>query len=585
MLDPVQEIKSKLAVEDVVAPYVQLKRSGKYLKACCPFHQEKTPSFYVSPERQLAYCFSCQKGGDIFQFIQDIEGVDFKGALELLAEKAHVDLPKFSGGAPKISKDEKERLRSAHEDASKFFVQKLLEKGDAEKVFAYLLGRGMHEATIKMFDVGFAPDGRDLLYRTLLEKKHEKNDLLRSTLVLARDSNGQDIVDRFRLRLMFPIHDVQGDSIAFGGRALKKGEQPKYLNSAEHELYHKGSVLYNLNRAKPFVKEEDLAVFVEGYFDVMASWQAGVKNVVATSGTALTEEQFKLIKRFTKRVALAFDSDSAGQDALLRAVLTAQPLGLELYVVQIPEGKDTADAVKQDPQLWVDAVSARVPYLDFYFDKYQKAFDLSTSLGKTSFTDQFLELLRGVEHPVERDHYLKRLSKEVGTPVEMLYDYIKQVKAAQRRSHAKMEAIPLVKLSHKERLVYYFLGLLLTYPGLFFDLWKELDGFSRFVENAQKLDLIKPYYRLDEAHYLEFRKDFGSQLEKLSTDLPASSIYKQIEDHYNRAGAVDDTFWSGLEQVEKLRAIAFEAEVKNPTSENAREEFVKVLTLLYFETL
>ena len=262
-----------------------------------------------------------------------------------------------------------------------------------------------------------------------------------------------------------------------------------------------------------------------------------------------------------------------------------QPLGIELYVVQIPEGKDAADAVKQDPQLWVDAVSARVPYLDFYFDKYQKSFDLSTSHGKTSFTDQFLELLRGVEHPVERDHYLKRLSKEVGTPVEMLYDYIKQVKAVQRRSHAKATAEPMAKLSHKERLVYYYLGLLLTYPDLFFTLWKETDTFDAFVKNAEKLDLIKPYYRLEEAHYLEFRKDFASQLQKLSGELPASSIYKQIEDHYNRAGAVDDTFWSGLEQVEKLRAIAFEAEVKNPTSDGAQEEFVKVLTLLYFETL
>lgn len=585
MLDPVQEIKSKLSVEDVVAPYVQLKRSGKYLKACCPFHQEKTPSFYVSPERQLAYCFSCQKGGDIFQFIQDIEGLDFKGALELLAEKAHVDLPKFSPGTPKISKDEKERLKAAHADASKFFVQKLFEKGDAEKVLAYLKSRGMHEATLKTFEVGFAPDGRDLLYRTLLEKKHEKDDLLRSTLVLARDSNSQDIVDRFRLRLMFPIHDVQGDPIAFGGRALKKGDQPKYLNSAEHELYHKGSVLYNLNRAKAFIKEEDLAVFVEGYFDVMASWQAGVKQVVATSGTALTAEQFKLVKRFTKRVALAFDSDSAGQEALLRAVLTAQALELELYVIQIPEGKDAADAVKQDPQLWVDAVTARVPYLDFFFEKYKKTLDLNTPLGKRHFSDSFLDLLQGVTHPVERDHYLKLLSKEVGTPVEMLYDYLNQMKSAPRVRRVKAEEAPLVKLSHHERLATYFLGLLLTYPTLFFEIWKTLDSFESFVKQAQELDLIKPYYRLDPEHYLKFRADFAGQLQKLAGAVPLSSIYKQIEDHYNRAGALEETFWSGLEQVEKLRAIAFEAEVKNPTSEGAQEEFVKVLTLLYFETL
>jgi len=241
MSDPIAEIKAKLSVEDVVAPYVQLKRSGKYLKACCPFHAEKTPSFYVSPERQLAYCFSCHKGGDLFQFIQDIEGVDFRGALEILAEKAHVDLPKGgSGGAPKVSKDEKERLKSIDYDASKFFVQQLWETPDGEKVLGYLRGRGMTDETLKTFQVGFAPDGRDTLYRSLLEKKHEREDLLASTVVLARDSSSQDIVDRFRLRLMFPIDSTQGDIIAFGGRALKKGEQPKYLNSAEYVLYHKG---------------------------------------------------------------------------------------------------------------------------------------------------------------------------------------------------------------------------------------------------------------------------------------------------------------------------------------------------------
>lgn len=584
MSDPVQEIKSKLSIEDVVAPYVQLKKSGKYLKACCPFHQEKTPSFYVSPERQLAYCFSCQKGGDLFQFIQDAEGVDFKGALEILAEKAHVDLPKFSGG-PKVSKDEKERLKSAHADASKFFVQKLWEKGEAEKVLAYLLSRGMHEATLKTFDVGFAPEGWDTLYRTLLEKKHEKNDLLKTTLVLARDSNAQEVIDRFRLRLMFPIDDTQGDVIAFGGRALKKGDQPKYLNSAEHELYHKGSVLYNLSRAKAFIKEEDFVVFVEGYFDVMASWQAGVRNVVATSGTALTEEQFKLVKRFTKRVVLAFDSDNAGQEALLRAVHTAQPLGLEIFVVSIPEGKDTADAVKQDPQLWVDAVQVRVPYLDFFFETFKKRSSLNDSSGKREFTDRVLELLQGVTHPVERDHYLKKLSVEIGTPVDMLYDYLGQLKNQSRTGgKVKKEKVELVQKSHEERLLLYFFGLLLAYPTHFFELWKELSDFDPFVTRAEKLGLIKPYYRLDAQHFEHFRSNFAEELQKLSKDFPATSVYKQIEDLYNRVGMVDENFLSGMQEEELLRTMAFEAEVKNPSSETAKEEFEKVLTLLYFET-
>ncbi len=585
MNDPVQEIKARLSIEDVVAPYVQLKKSGKYFKASCPFHQEKTPSFYVSPERQLAYCFACQKGGDLFQFIQDIEGIDFRGALELLAEKAHVDLPKYSAG-PKVTKDEKERLKSLHAQASEFFVQKLWEKGEAEKVRTYLLGRGMHEASIKTFDLGFAPEGRDHLYRFLLDQKHEKNELLKSTLVVARDSNASDVVDRFRLRLMFPIQDVHGDTIAFGGRALKKGDQPKYLNSAEHELYHKGTVLYNLNRAKPFIKEEDLAVFVEGYFDVMASWQAGVKNVVATSGTALTSEQLKLIKRFTKRVVLAFDADSAGQEALIRAVQLAQTLQLEIFVVSIPgAAKDAADLVKQDPELWVEAISNRVPYLDFFFERFRAEANLLTPSGKREFTDRFLNVLSGTEHPVERDHYLKKLSLEIGTPVDMLYDYLAQLKTAPRSSsRAKLALLEESQKNHQQRLLHYFFGLLLAYPQIFFELWKELSSFEIFTKRAENLGLIKPYYRLDAEHFTSFRDGFADELQKLDPVFPASSIYKQIEDLYNRVGMVDETFFSGLSEGEILRAMAFEAEVKNPSSDDAHEEFEKVLTLLYFET-
>ena len=585
MTDPIQEIKAKLSVEDVVAPYVQLKKSGKYLKACCPFHSEKTPSFYVSVERQLAYCFSCHKGGDIFQFIQDIEGVEFRGALEILAEKAHVELPKGGGDQPKVSRDEKERLKSASYDASKFFVQRLWETEDGQKVLQYLKTRGMTDETLKTFQVGFAPDGKDTLYRFLLDKKHEKADLLASTVVLARDSSSQDIVDRFRLRLMFPIDSTQGDIIGFGGRALKKGDQPKYLNSAEYVLYHKGEVLFNLSRAKEFIKKDDAVVFVEGYFDVMASWQAGVQNVVATSGTALTAEQLKLVKRFTKRVVFAFDSDSAGQEALLRAVLTAQPLDLEIFVVSIPQGKDAADAVKENPQLWIDAVAARVPYLDFFLDQWQKKYDLKSSTGKREFTDAVLELLKAVTHPVEQDETLKKLSKLVGTPMDMLYDYLKQLKVERKPRTVKQEKPQEEAFNRSEKLVLYFIGMLLAYPAVFFDLWKNVPTFDVFYQRAVKQDLIKPYFRLDDSGYQLFCRDLPNLLGRLAVSFPATSVYKQVEDHYNRAGVVDDSFYGAHELGPKLKKMAFEAEVENPDQRSVQEEMEKVLTLLYFETL
>ncbi|MFA5792975.1 MAG: DNA primase [Candidatus Gracilibacteria bacterium] len=587
MQDSVSEIKAKLSIEDIVAPYVQLKRGGKYLKACCPFHQEKTPSFYVSPERQLAYCFACNKGGDMFQFIQDIEGVDFRGALEILAEKAHVDLPKESGKIS-VNKEEKDRFKAICNDASKFFVQELWKGGEAEKVLLYLKSRGVTDDTLRTFLVGFAPDGKDTLYRYLLEKKHEKSDILETTVALSRDSAGSEIVDRFRLRLMFPIDNVSGDIIGFGGRALKKGEQPKYLNSAEYALYHKGELLFNLSRAKAFIKKEDFVLFVEGYFDTMASWQAGVFNTVATSGTALTEEQFKLVKRFTKKVALAFDSDSAGQEALLRAVHTAQTLGLEIFVVEIPSGKDAADTVKENPELWVGAVTNRKPYLEYFFDKLSGKNDLRTPSGKKDFTDSFLEILKGVSHPTDLDHYIKKLSTQVGTPVEMLYDYLNRVKNAGNVRHIKKnleEDIKKPGISKKDRLSLYFLGLLLAFPKEFFELWKSLKDFKSFSELVQKIGLIKQFNKLEESKYNEFYESFPAILCGQVSGTDITSVYKQVEDHYNLVGMVDESFYRSFEQVPSLQKMAFEAEVSGEDSGSVESEFVKLLALLYFESL
>lgn len=578
-MDPVLEIKSKLSIEDLVAPYVQLKRSGKYFKANCPFHSEKTPSFYVSPERQLAYCFSCHKGGDMFQFIQDIEGLDFRGALELLAEKARVDLPKYSEKEVKISKDLKDRLKSISHDASNFFVQKLHEKGDGEKVLAYLHQRGLTPESIHEFQLGFAPDHKDDLYRFLLEKGYEKNDLIESSLVLARDSGSQDIVDRFKLRLMVPIHNAQGDFIAFGGRALKKGDQPKYLNSPEYVLYNKSATLYNMHRAKTALRDEDLAIVVEGYFDVIASHQAGVHGTVATCGTALTEEQLKLIKRYTKRIAFAFDGDAAGQSALLRGVQLAQPFGFELFVIRIPSGKDAADAVKEDPQLWVNAVQGKLPYLEHYLEEGSARFDLKTAQGKRDFTDYFIEVLQGTQHPVELDHYLKELSKRVGSPVRMLYDYLAQVKAERGHARLKKEEKPVAKLSKKERLIHEFMTLFLAYPIVFFEIWKPLDRLDAFLRLAEGTNLIQRLDRLTETDFEFFRTHFE---EFLGVQTP---VYKRVLDYYNAQGTVDEAFYKGAQDATPLNLLALEAEKEFSTHDDVRKEFEKLITKLYFESL
>lgn len=476
--DPVVDIKSRLSIEDVVAPYVQLKRTGRSLKGLCPFHAEKTPSFNVSPERQLAYCFGCHKGGDMFAFIEEIENVDFKGALEILADKAGVDLQQYKtsvGKAPRVSKDRKSELFRVNEEAAKFFEGRLWGTEEGKKVLDYLEERGLTPQTIRGFGVGLSPDSFEEATAHLVQKKCSIEDLREVGLVGSKDTAGEKFFDKFRLRLMFPIHDPQGKIVGFGGRALRKDDQPKYLNSPESVLYHKSEVLYGYYQAKASIKSADFAVVVEGYVDVMASHQAGITQAVASSGTALAEAQLKLISRLTTNVVFSFDTDSAGEEALRRAVLLAQPLGLHLKIVRIPEGiKDPADCVKQDPELWKKAVNEAPFYLDYYLQEAGKRFDLTSAQGKDQASAYFLPFLVH-STPLERDHYLKALAALLKTESEFVYETFKNLTRKEKKTFRQAQGdtgrlgtggqdSPL-RSESAPGLSEYFLGLLLRFPG------------------------------------------------------------------------------------------------------------------------
>ncbi|MFT7184297.1 MAG: DNA primase, partial [Oceanicoccus sp.] len=511
-------------------------------------------------------------------------GLDFRGALELMAEKASVELPKYSG-APSISKDEKDRLRQINEATSVFFGNKLWQSEDGKKVLAYLKGRALTDKTLKYFKLGLAPTGKDELYRFLLEKKHSKDDLLASTVVLSRDSEGKQIADRFHLRLMIPIQDAQGNIVAFGGRALKTGDNPKYLNSPEYSLYNKSATLYNMAGAKSAIREAHSIVVVEGYFDVMASHQAGVKHVVATCGTALTEDQFRLMKRYSKKVLLAFDSDSAGQAALLRAVEGAQAMEIDLYVVSIPEGKDAADAVKEDPELWVNAVNEAIPYLQFFIDQFALQHDLTTAEGKKAYSNAMFQLLKGVKHPVERDHYLKLLAKKVGVSITSLYEHLAQF-GQTRKSRTRKEAeVELVnKPDLKYRVVLRLVSLILAHPDEYFKLWTEFKEFDVFNAAIVKLPLKARFDLLTEDKYLKFYEGFEEQLH---SECPGewrnlSSIYKQVSTYYNHRGHLDSEFFQQVEDGEKLNRLAFEIELDASGEAWVSEEFKKLIARLYF---
>jgi DNA primase len=302
----------------VISQYVQLKKAGRNYKGLSPFNSEKTPSFVVSPEKQIFHCFSSGKGGDIFTFIQEFEGVSFPEALQILADQSGIKISNIDKFYKKEAKSEKDEYYKAHDLACEFFEKQLWDSKEGEKVLEYLHKRGVTDETIKSFRVGFSPDEYDALYPILNKKGIAKKVILNSGLAASKGIGGDQIYDKFRSRLMFPIIDYMGRICGFGGRALKKDQDPKYLNSPENPIYNKSKVLYGLYEAKQSIKEKDQVVFVEGYFDVIMPHQDGVKNVVATSGTALSSDQIRLIKRLTSNVVTCFDSDSAGFEATKR---------------------------------------------------------------------------------------------------------------------------------------------------------------------------------------------------------------------------------------------------------------------------
>ena len=586
-MDQVAEIKSKLSILDVVRPYVTLKKAGKYQKALCPFHQEKSPSFFVNEDRQIAYCFSCQKGGDMFQFIQEIEGVDFRGALEQLADMAGVTLEKSKGGKPKVSKDLKDRLYEAFKSANAFFAQHLWKTEDGKKVLAYLKKRGLTEQTIREFQVGFAPNGKDVLFRELLNAKQKKEDLLEANLVFARETGAGQVWDRFRLRLMFPIWDNQGRTVAFGGRVLKADDKPKYLNSSDHPLYHKGKLLYNLHRAKSHIRERDLSVCVEGYFDVLASHQADVPNVVASSGTALTEAQFRLLKRYSKKVALAFDNDSAGQQALLRATAIAQNLEMDIYVISLTDFKDASEAAQAGDEHWVNAVESKQLYLDYFANKWRNEYDLEKPQDKEQFFNLYLDLLKGEKRPVMRDHYLNLLSQWISMPKDILYDYLgeleKKEKGRERPSQLMLSDGKGPKLSKASRLLRAFIALFLLYPKQQIELWKRIETFDSFLSEVEDLKLILPHHRFQEERYLEFYKNFEQVLAREQDEIDISSVYKAALDYYNRSDIIDEAFFEERSDGSELQKLVFQTEMNLGDHQFVSQELLKLIANIYLE--
>lgn len=429
---PVEEIKARIDLVDLIGSTVGLQRAGRSYRALCPFHTEKTPSFYVFPETQTWKCFGCGAGGDAFSFIMQRDNVEFAEALRTLAGRAGVRLE-----APDPAREEaRDRLLRANEAAALYYHALLMQQPAGLAARRYLERRGLTLETCERFLLGYAPDGGSALRDHLLGAGFTAEDLLAAGLVIEQEDRGRALRDRFRARVVFPIRDAAGQTLGFGGRTLLPDGIPKYLNSPQTVLFEKGAVLYALDQARDAIRAERRAVIVEGYLDAVMAHQAGFRNVVAALGTAVSERQLAALGRLADTIVFALDPDAAGDAATLRSLVVARealarPVPVptrrgavryqatarcDLRVAQLPPGQDPDELIRADAARWRELIAGAQPVLDFLLERVPRQHDLASPQGKTAAVEELVPALRDLADPIERAHYVQRLAAIVGVP-------------------------------------------------------------------------------------------------------------------------------------------------------------------------
>src|SRR5947208_859721 len=404
-------VKQQADVVRIVGEYVQLKKAGQNFRGLCPFHSEKTPSFNVHPTRQIYHCFGCGKGGDVFSFVMEMEKCEFPDAVRTVAEKCGIAVPHTKERSPQERKENQQRaaLLEIHREAQVFFVKQLETTAEGKLARAYLQDRGLDKATIERFGIGYAPTGGDALLRFFKSKYADK--LLADSGLLSRDQSGR-LFDRFRRRITFPISNESGKIVAFGCRALGE-DQPKYLNSPETPIYSKSNVLYHLDRAKEALRRQDFAVLVEGYMDAIAVARAGLSNVVASCGTSLAEPQIKLLGRFTKRLIINYDPDTAGQNATERSIALLLEQDFEVRVLALPGKADPDKFIReQGADAYIKLVKEAPPYVDYLIARARQM-DLSTGEGKLHAVNFLLPYVQKIPNRILRSELATSIAQQL----------------------------------------------------------------------------------------------------------------------------------------------------------------------------
>ena len=501
----IEEIRSRNDILDTISENILLKKSGQNYKGLCPFHSEKTPSFVVSPEKQIYHCFGCGAGGNIFKFIMEMEDLSFLDAIKILAAKCGVTLPAFKPGQTNAKSNERDVLLNINQKAQSYFILSLMSKG-GEQAREYLNSRGLNDKKLLAdYSIGWATSGwTDTLHQLQNQEKFSKNDLSRAGLIKQKEGAGKNnFYDRFRGRIIFPLQDIHGNLIAFAGRVIGESE-PKYLNSPETPLYIKGRHLFGFNRAKEAIRKQNKALIVEGYFDQMRAHQNGIRNTVATCGTALTLEQASLLKNHTKRVTLIFDSDSAGQAATKKGFEVLLKQGMSVDVLSLPSGHDPDSFIYQfGAEKFLEKLKNAKPFVETFIDDIIADGDLTTPMGKVAVVNQVLPILMNVKNTIERTEWISILTERAKIEDQALLNELKNA----IKQDKTIVSDPLKKNGHqnKKNVELYLVRLMFSDKELALKI-KEKVKIEDFIDPDLRL-IVGSCYRLL-AEGCELKVDF-----------------------------------------------------------------------------
>lgn len=531
MHSDVETIKERINIIDIVGDYVKLTKAGANWKGLCPFHQEKTPSFTVNEEKQIYHCFGCAKGGDVLSFVMEIESMDFRESLELLAGKAGIEL---SGGhADGAHRELKARLKEINALSVQFYEKQLWEGAGKKVILPYLRDRGINDASIKQFRLGYAPQGWRNLYDFLRTKGYTNEEVVASGSIIQKEGT-ERFYDRFRERVLFPVNDAMGVTVGFSARVAPGGDesQAKYVNTPETILYHKSTTLYGIEHAKNAIKKDDKVLLVEGNMDVIAAHFAGIEYTVAVSGTALTEDHIRILSRYTDNILLLFDMDAAGQTAARKSAHLCFAHELQTKIVQLTSGKDAADVVQSDPAALRKAIDDADDAMAFFVGVAQKQYDLQTPEGKRSAIEMIVDDLSFMENTIVRDEWARKIATAFGVREDVIFDAVAQGKrrSSYEQTHAQEKThLPVHKFtqtgvipekesvqSRSTMLEEEIIGICFAFPGAWKNLAQDRSQFKdvltqqlqgvldRGADSAYSLDEYGQKY-CDEATFMHLR--------------------------------------------------------------------------------